>query len=73
MGGQDWDPSQSALSEVARAAMITNLLTEDQHGIHDLRRHHEQVGLPVLKQWRVFEEQRDRLLTREAVRSMAMA
>ncbi|MFC4127250.1 acyl-ACP desaturase [Nocardia rhizosphaerae] len=29
MGGIDWDTEQSALGEVARAAMITNLLTED--------------------------------------------
>ncbi|MFI9406698.1 acyl-ACP desaturase [Nocardia sp. NPDC052316] len=29
MGGVDWDPSQSKLSEVAKVAMITNLLTED--------------------------------------------
>ncbi|UGT53860.1 acyl-ACP desaturase [Nocardia asteroides] len=29
MGGIDWDTGQSALGEVARAAMITNLLTED--------------------------------------------
>ncbi|MFE1592119.1 acyl-ACP desaturase [Nocardia sp. NPDC058705] len=29
MGGDDWDPEQSRLSEVAKAAMITNLLTED--------------------------------------------
>ncbi|RDI54318.1 acyl-ACP desaturase [Nocardia mexicana] len=29
MGGTDWDPEQSRLSEVAKAAMITNLLTED--------------------------------------------
>ncbi|GGK56278.1 acyl-ACP desaturase [Nocardia camponoti] len=29
MGGIDWDPTQSRLSEVAKAAMITNLLTED--------------------------------------------
>ncbi|WP_405489939.1 acyl-ACP desaturase [Nocardia sp. NBC_00511] len=29
MDGIDWDPEQSALSEVAKAAMITNLLTED--------------------------------------------
>lgn len=28
-GGCDWDPEQSQLSDVARAAMITNLLTED--------------------------------------------
>ncbi|BAW04831.1 acyl-ACP desaturase [Nocardia seriolae] len=29
LGGIDWDPRQSRLSEVAKAAMITNLLTED--------------------------------------------
>ncbi|MFI6871576.1 acyl-ACP desaturase [Nocardia sp. NPDC050406] len=29
MGGIDWQPEQSTLNEVARAAMVTNLLTED--------------------------------------------
>ncbi|MDG3009545.1 acyl-ACP desaturase [Rhodococcus sp. D2-41] len=29
LGGDDWDPEQSTLSDVAKAAMITNLLTED--------------------------------------------
>ncbi|KAA0024844.1 acyl-ACP desaturase [Antrihabitans cavernicola] len=29
MGGDDWEPEQSKLGEVAKAAMITNLLTED--------------------------------------------
>ena len=29
MGGEDWEPEQSKLGEVAKAAMITNLLTED--------------------------------------------
>ncbi|WP_330256326.1 acyl-ACP desaturase [Nocardia sp. NBC_00565] len=29
MGGIDWEPGQSELSEVARTAMVTNLLTED--------------------------------------------
>ncbi|MGV9662004.1 acyl-ACP desaturase [Nocardia niigatensis] len=29
MGGTDWAPEQSRLSEVAKVAMITNLLTED--------------------------------------------
>ncbi|WP_067701676.1 acyl-ACP desaturase [Nocardia jejuensis] len=29
MDGIDWDPGQSRLNEVAKAAMITNLLTED--------------------------------------------
>lgn len=29
LGGIDWEPEQSRLSEVAKAALITNLLTED--------------------------------------------
>ena len=29
LAGRDWDPEQSRLSELARVAMITNLLTED--------------------------------------------
>ncbi|MFF0488803.1 acyl-ACP desaturase [Nocardia sp. NPDC004068] len=29
LGGTDWEPGQSRLGEVAKAAMITNLLTED--------------------------------------------
>lgn len=29
LGGSDWDPEQSRLSEVAKVAMVTNLLTED--------------------------------------------
>ncbi|MBY6538270.1 acyl-ACP desaturase [Rhodococcus sp. BP-349] len=29
LGGQDWSPEQSSLSKVAKAAMVTNLLTED--------------------------------------------
>ena len=29
MGGIDWEPEQSGLTEVAKAAMVTNLLTED--------------------------------------------
>ena len=29
LGGRDWDADQSRLSELARIAMITNLLTED--------------------------------------------
>jgi len=29
MGGVDWEPGQSVQSEVARTAMVTNLLTED--------------------------------------------
>lgn len=39
MGGQDWDPEQSQLSEVAKAAMITNLLTED-----NLPSYHDQAA-----------------------------
>src|SRR3569833_1362424 len=29
LGGQDWEPEQSQLSEVAQVAMVLNLLTED--------------------------------------------
>ena len=29
LGGQDWHPEQSKLSEVAQTAMVQNLLTED--------------------------------------------
>ena len=29
LGGVEWDPEQSRLNEVAKAAMVTNLLTED--------------------------------------------
>ena len=29
LGGEDWSPEQSRLSETAKAAMFTNLLTED--------------------------------------------
>ncbi|WP_072809739.1 acyl-ACP desaturase [Rhodococcus zopfii] len=29
MGGEDWEPEHSRLDDVAKAAMITNLLTED--------------------------------------------
>ncbi|ADG96737.1 fatty acid desaturase type 2 [Segniliparus rotundus DSM 44985] len=29
LGGVDWDPEQSKLSDVAKAALVTNLLTED--------------------------------------------
>jgi acyl-[acyl-carrier-protein] desaturase len=29
LGGQDWDPHDSQLDEVAKAAMVVNLLTED--------------------------------------------
>jgi acyl-[acyl-carrier-protein] desaturase len=29
LGGDAWDPSQSRVSEVARTALVVNLLTED--------------------------------------------
>jgi len=40
LGGQDWDPEQSKLSEVARIAMITNLLTED-----NLPSYHREIAM----------------------------
>lgn len=39
MGGTDWSEDQSQLSEVAKAAMITNLLTED-----NLPSYHQQAA-----------------------------
>ena len=40
LGGQDWDPEQSQLSEVAQAAMIQNLLTED-----NLPSYHREIAM----------------------------
>ncbi|WP_079636405.1 acyl-ACP desaturase [Mycobacteroides abscessus] len=40
LGGQDWDPEQCKLSEVARVAMVTNLLTED-----NLPAYHREIAM----------------------------
>jgi acyl-[acyl-carrier-protein] desaturase len=40
LGGQDWDPEQSKLSEVAQVAMLTNLLTED-----NLPSYHREIAM----------------------------
>lgn len=40
LGGQDWDPEQSQLSEVAQIAMLTNLLTED-----NLPSYHREIAM----------------------------
>jgi acyl-[acyl-carrier-protein] desaturase len=40
LGGQDWDPDQSKLSEVAQVAMIQNLLTED-----NLPSYHREIAM----------------------------
>ena len=40
MGGVDWDPEQSKLSETAKAAMVLNLLTED-----NLPSYHREISL----------------------------
>jgi len=40
LGGQDWDPEQSVLSEVAQTAMIQNLLTED-----NLPSYHREIAM----------------------------
>ncbi|WP_052530981.1 acyl-ACP desaturase [Mycobacteroides abscessus] len=40
LGGQDWDPEQCKLSEVARVAMVTNLLTED-----NLPSYHREIAM----------------------------
>jgi acyl-[acyl-carrier-protein] desaturase len=40
LGGQDWDPEQSTLSEVAQTAMLQNLLTED-----NLPSYHREIAM----------------------------
>jgi acyl-[acyl-carrier-protein] desaturase len=40
LGGQDWDPDQSKLSEVAQVAMVQNLLTED-----NLPSYHREIAM----------------------------
>jgi acyl-[acyl-carrier-protein] desaturase len=40
LGGEDWRPEESKLSEVARVAMITNLLTED-----NLPSYHREIAM----------------------------
>ena len=40
LGGQDWDPEQSQLSEVATVAMVQNLLTED-----NLPSYHREIAM----------------------------
>ena len=40
LGGQDWDPGQSQLSEVAQVAMVQNLLTED-----NLPSYHREIAM----------------------------
>ena len=40
LGGQDWDIEQSKLSEVARVAMVQNLLTED-----NLPAYHREIAM----------------------------
>lgn len=40
LGGQDWEPEQSKLSEVARTAMVQNLLTED-----NLPSYHREIAM----------------------------
>lgn len=40
LGGQDWEPEQAKLSEVAREAMVMNLLTED-----NLPSYHREIAM----------------------------
>ncbi|WP_326545175.1 acyl-ACP desaturase [Mycolicibacterium sp. ND9-15] len=40
LGGQDWDPEESQLSEVAQVAMVQNLLTED-----NLPSYHREIAM----------------------------
>jgi acyl-[acyl-carrier-protein] desaturase len=40
LGGQDWEPEQCELSDVARVAMVQNLLTED-----NLPSYHREIAM----------------------------
>ena len=40
LGGKDWDPEQSRLSELAQVAMVVNLLTED-----NLPSYHREIAM----------------------------
>src|SRR3978361_1907824 len=40
LGGQDWEPGQSKLSEVAQVSMLQNLLTED-----NLPSYHREIAM----------------------------
>src|ERR1700752_331691 len=40
LGGQDWDPEESKLSEVAQVAMVQNLMTED-----NLPSYHREIAM----------------------------
>ena len=51
MGGVDWDPKQSKLSDLAKAAMVVNLLTED-----NLPSYHRDIALAFTREsaWGVW-------------------
>ena len=40
LGGQDWDPEQSQLSDLAQVAMVQNLMTED-----NLPSYHREIAM----------------------------
>ncbi|MGH3966922.1 MAG: acyl-ACP desaturase, partial [Mycobacterium sp.] len=40
LGGQDWEPEQSQLSDVAQVAMVQNLVTED-----NLPSYHREIAM----------------------------
>ena len=42
LGGQDWDPEQSKLSDVAQVAMVQNLVTED-----NLPSYHREIAMTM--------------------------
>jgi acyl-[acyl-carrier-protein] desaturase len=47
LGGDAWDPSQSRVSEVARTALVVNLLTED-----NLPSYHRDIYESFGTEWR---------------------
>ncbi len=81
LGGEDWDPTQSRVSEVARTALVVNLLTED-----NLPSYHRDISLSFaadgawgtwIGRWTAEEGRhgaaiRDYLLTTRAVDPVAL-
>ena len=42
LGGQDWEPGQSKLTDVAQVAMVQNLMTED-----NLPSYHREIAMSM--------------------------
>lgn len=51
LGGDDWDPGQSKLSDLAKTAMTLNLLTEDNLPSYHLEVNRHSNGSPAAEEW----------------------